>query len=160
MPVPALARSRGMRWGRTVYSRLSVLLGLLLLCPLPLPVGMPSRIPFSSPNDMLLRLGSGKLESGPARPCNASNEERRATLMACGVPVPEPESEPEEGDEAKGSRSVREREGELRIPGGYGRGPRRMVFSSVASWACWCRILCLRVEMFWRMATMGVRFGS
>ena len=147
-------------WGRTVYSRLSVLVGLLFLCPLPLPIGIPSRIPFSSPNDMLLRLGSGKPESGPARPCSASNELRRATLIACGVPAPELESEREGGDGAKGSRSVKDMEGELRMPGGYGRGPRRMVFSSAVSWACWCRMLCLRVEMFWRMATVWCRFGS
>ena len=135
---------------REIHSRLSVLVGLVFLCPLPLPVGMPSRIPFSSPNDMLLRFGSGKPESGPARPWSASYELRLASLTARGV---EPELDEEDG--ANGSRSTNERDGELMMPGGYGRGPRRMVFSSAVSWACWWRILCLRVEMFWRMATVG-----
>ena len=59
-------------WGsERQHSRLSVLVGLDARLPDPDPVGMPSLIPFSSPNG-LLRLGSGSPESGPARPCSAS----------------------------------------------------------------------------------------
>ena len=43
--------------------------------------------------------------------------------------------------------------GELKMPGGRGRGPRRTVFSRAASWACWWRMLCFRVDICCRMAT-------
>ena len=67
----------------------------------------------------------------------------------------EPDDDDGRGGTAKGSSSAGECGGEAKMPGGYGRGPRRMVFSSAVSWACWWRMLCLRVEMFWRMATVG-----
>ena len=48
--------------------------------------------------------------------------------------------------------------GELKMPGGSGRGPRRMLFSSWVSWACCWRMLCFSVDIWWRMAT--ARRGS
>ena len=60
---------------------------------------MPSRIPFSSPNDILPRLGSGSPESGPASPWSASNELRRAILSARGDDrEPEDDDGPDEVD--------------------------------------------------------------
>ena len=67
----------------------------------------------------------------------------------------EPDEDDGRGGTAKGSSSAGECGGEAKMPGGYGRGPRRMVLSSAVSWAGWWRMLCLRVEMFWRMATVG-----
>jgi hypothetical protein len=33
------------------------------------------------------------------------------------------------------------------MPGGSGRGPERMIFSRVCSWACWCLMECLSVDI-------------
>lgn len=100
---------------------------------------MPSRIPFSSPNDRLLssRRGSGKLESGPARPCRTSKLFR---FCSRGDMYWLP-------DVDAWSSSMGERGGELKTPGGNGRGPRRITFSRLCSWACWWRMVCLSVDI-------------
>lgn len=115
MPVPASVRGQLGGSGHKKHSRLNVLVGLSLLCPLPLPVGMPSRIPFSSPNAMLLRRGNGRLESGPASPWSASNELRLAILIARGEDT-NPEEDGRWGTER--SSSAGECGGELKMPGG------------------------------------------
>lgn len=42
------------------------------------------------------------------------------------------------------------------MPGGYGRGPRRTIFSKLCNWACCWRIECLKVEMWLRTATARI----
>lgn len=126
--------------------RLSVRVGLG--ARFPDAVGIPSRIPFSSPNDdrRSSRRGSGRLDSGPARPWRTSK-----LLRCCNLGVKDEECP---GEEFR-SRSVGERGGEFKSPGGSGRGPRSIVLSRVCSWACWCRIECLSVDICVRMATGG-----
>lgn len=90
------------------------------------PVGMPSRISFSSPNEgPRSRLGRGRLESGPAIPCRTSKLER---FWMRGVK--------DDGGGGPSSKSDGVMGGESRMPGGRGRGPRRMELRRVLSCAC------------------------
>lgn len=82
-------------------------------------------------------LGSGRLESGPARLCRISLLER---LVNRGVLVVD--------------SSTGERGGELIIPEGSGRGPRRTMFSRPWSCAVWCLIECRRLLICCRNATV------
>lgn len=54
-------------------------------------------------------------------------------------------------------RSTIDEDGEGMIPAGYGRGPRRTMFSKLWSWACWWRIECFNVEIWLRTATVDDR---
>lgn len=85
---------------------------------------------------------------------NTSKLERRLAFKS-GVLPPETEDGKDEGGggEFMGSNSSVKNGGELSIPGGNGRGPRKMVFSRVCSCACWCLMVCFKVDIWVRMAT-------
>ena len=79
--------------------------------------------------------GNGRLLSGPASPDNTSYEDRRWILIDWLVLPVEGVCEcerPEDGDGSL-SRSSGDIGGELRMPGGRGRGPRRRLFSRLCS---------------------------
>lgn len=40
------------------------------------------------------------------------------------------------------------------MPCGYGRGPRRTIFSKLITWACCWRMECFNVDMWFRTATV------
>lgn len=94
-------------------------------------IGIPSLI--SSPNDSMrpLGLGSGKFDSGPARVDSISKLDRLRAIMSClkGEELPLPLEGYEGGGMLMASRSLGESGGELRMPDGKGRGPRKRVFS-------------------------------
>lgn len=129
--------------------------------------GMPSLIPFSSPNEprrpLLFGLGSGRLLSGPARPERTSYEDRRCNFKEgepgkCELEALDGVCACDRPDESGGSsRSLRAIGGELKTPGGRGRGPRKIVFSRLCSCACCCRIVCFSVDIWVRMATIERR---
>lgn len=115
--------------------------------PTPKSMGTPSLIPPSFIDGVPApsRLGRGKFDSGPAIPCRTSKLDRRCILVGvCG------------GGDIISGRSSGECGGEDMIPGGNGRGPRRMTFSRVCSWACCCLIECLSVDIWLRTATVRV----
>lgn len=71
---------------RVIYVRLNVRVGLgERRCPDPLPIGIPSLIPFSPNEVRLSRRGNGILESGPANPERISYDVRRASFVGLDV---------------------------------------------------------------------------
>lgn len=98
--------------------------------------------------------GTGSFESGPAKFDNTSKLDRRLAFKSGVLPFVTADGKDEGGgDEFMGSNSSDKKGGELRIPGGNGRGPRKMVFSRLCSCACWCLIVCFKVDICVRMAT-------
>ena len=144
-------------YGCQIHVRLNVRVGLWarLCCS----DGMPSRIPSSSPNDddRWSRRGSGRLESGPARFCRASKLVRLRDFV---VALERGELVPDDADGIGAeytdisSSSSDSSGGELNTPAGSGRGPRSSEFSRLCSCACCCRIVCLSVDIWVRIATI------
>jgi hypothetical protein len=121
-------------------------------------MGTPSRIP---PSCLILSLlGSGKLESG-AILCKISKLERLLidfdSRLDDGDDGVCPWCVKEEGAaDSLGVRSTVDVFGEWRVEdededgmtsGGYGRGPRRTMFSRLCSCACCWRMVCFNVEI-------------
>ena len=102
-------------------------LGVEPLGGLPKFIGTPSRIPPSSKERELLtasRLGSGKLESGPAILWSTSKEDLFCIFRVLDVGGEEDNSD-----------------------GPKGRGDDNNISSRRDSWACWCLILCFSVDI-------------
>ena len=135
-------------------------------------LGIPSLIPpipssNPPPETFLVRegslRGSGKLDSGPASPYRCSRLFRRLVLFMLlailGDGGDRDMSELRWGGEGWKNESVGEGGGELIIPGGSGRGPRKTIVSRLWSCAVCCRIECLRFDICCRNATTESNFS-
>lgn len=109
----------------------------------PKVIGTPSWMPFSSAGS---RFGKGKLESGPAMFNSTSWLDRRFILVVVGTFGTNDIGGVEDvDDEAIGWSSM--------SSGTYWRGLLRTTFSRLFNCACWCLILCFRVDIWFRTAT-------
>lgn len=96
------------------------------------------------------RFGSGNKDSGPAKPCNISKLDvlrfdfvnRSDFSNECGDLKAEGETD-----------SAGEGEGEyaMLVDRDGGRGNRCNALSNECNFACWCRMLCLMVEIWFRI---------
>lgn len=121
--------------------------------------GTPSLISSPSDGERPFGFGTGSFESGPARLDRTSKLERRRAAFTSDLKGEELPLAPGDVNEVNDvydeggdvlfmvSSSSDIADGELSMPGGNGRGPRRIVFSRLYNWACWCLIVCFKVDI-------------